>query len=308
MRGKIVSFFALILLLNCGCTDLMLHPDNIDYAPGFASSHIVKDGFVKSSSDVQIHFWLVPAQDSRRHALSKSKGLIVLAHGNGNNLTDHIWRSFWLAKAGYDLLIFDYRGHGRSTGVPEVAGSLKDVISVLDFSSALANERHQLVFFYGQSLGGTLLLKAVSQNPTRWNPAVVIAEDPFFSFKEIAMERMLHIGIPLPIALLGYVSFSDDSGLRTTELATISPIPVLLFCSLDDPVISPHHCQRVNQSLRQPKMLVMYGEPGHLQAMASAQAKSREILVRALEWASIGAFQANKFERNNFVVGAGNSH
>jgi alpha-beta hydrolase superfamily lysophospholipase len=259
----------------------MLHPDKVDHAPEISNRLLIQSGFVASTNGVQVHYWRVPAQRDKTKIFEHSKGLMILVHGNGSNLTDHIRHFEWLAEARYDLLIFDYRGHGQSTGVPDLKGSYEDLLAVLDYATGFLRAQNQPVYFYGQSLGGTLLLKAVSQNPERWNVDGVIAEDPFYSFKDVALERLTPFGVPSPIGILSYITFSNRYGLNKKELSAISPTPVYLFCSSDDPIISRHHCRALSENLRQPKLVVNYAEKGHLTAMADPA--SRSILLEALE-------------------------
>ena len=57
--------------------------------------------------------WYFPA---RRDPGVPPRALVVQAHGNGRNLQAQ-WRGAkWLADRGFDVLAFDYRGYGRSTG------------------------------------------------------------------------------------------------------------------------------------------------------------------------------------------------
>src|SRR6266542_3749951 len=58
----------------------------------------------------RLHGWLLHA--------STPRALVVYFHGNGGNLS--VWAPILAAVArhGYDVLAFDYRGYGLSTGRP----------------------------------------------------------------------------------------------------------------------------------------------------------------------------------------------
>ena len=57
---------------------------------------------------------------------------IVYFHGNGGNLS--IWAPILatIARRGYSVLAFDYRGYGKSTGYPTERGLYRDVDAVLE--------------------------------------------------------------------------------------------------------------------------------------------------------------------------------
>ena len=41
------------------------------------------------------------------------KGTVLFLHGNAQNISAHIAAVHWLPKAGYNLLLLDYRGYGE---------------------------------------------------------------------------------------------------------------------------------------------------------------------------------------------------
>ena len=50
------------------------------------------------------------------HAVSAPLGTVVHFHGNAGNVTGHWPLIAWLPPAGWNVLCFDYRGFGQSTG------------------------------------------------------------------------------------------------------------------------------------------------------------------------------------------------
>src|SRR3712207_7361250 len=51
---------------------------------------------------------------------------VLYLHGNGGNIGDRAPHVERLAAAGLDVLIFDYRGYGRSSGRPSEEGTHRD--------------------------------------------------------------------------------------------------------------------------------------------------------------------------------------
>ena len=69
-----------------------------------------------------LHGWFVPAKDGAPFSLTEedwaagSKGTIVFGHGRFGSKDPDLKYVPWLREAGYNCLLFDFRGHGRSEG------------------------------------------------------------------------------------------------------------------------------------------------------------------------------------------------
>jgi uncharacterized protein len=122
----------------------------------------------------RLHGWWVPAtRPAHAHAL--------YLHGNGGNIGDRAWHVELLAAAGLDVLIFDYRGYGRSSGRPSERGTYRDA------SAALAALLERLadparVIYVGESLGGAVALELAIRSP----PAGVVLQSTFTSIRDMA--------------------------------------------------------------------------------------------------------------------------
>jgi len=87
------------------------HPDDVIHSvPSDYEGLRIQEFFFPSEDGTRLHGWLIMA-DSRR-----PKGTIVHYHGNAHNLTLHAPLVAWLAQKGYHVILFDYRGYGRSEG------------------------------------------------------------------------------------------------------------------------------------------------------------------------------------------------
>jgi pimeloyl-ACP methyl ester carboxylesterase len=53
-------------------------------------------------------------------------GHVLLCHGNAGNVGDRVLHAALLTAAGFDVLLFDYRGYGRSSGRPSEDGTYRD--------------------------------------------------------------------------------------------------------------------------------------------------------------------------------------
>lgn len=88
------------------------------------------------------------------------KAVVCLVHGLGEHTGryDHVGGFF--TKAGYAMLGFDLRGHGRSGGQRGHASSIEDYLKDIDLLLAQARLRYPglPLFLYGHSLGSVLTL------------------------------------------------------------------------------------------------------------------------------------------------------
>jgi len=86
---------------------------------------------------------------------------VVYFHGNGGNLS--VWAPILagIARQGYSVLAFDYRGYGVSTGRPTERGLYGDADAVLERFWSAAPQRRPIVY-WGRSLGTTVAAYAAT--------------------------------------------------------------------------------------------------------------------------------------------------
>lgn len=94
------------------------------------------------------------------------KALIVLIHGVGEHTGRYQHVAKAMTDAGYAMVGFDLRGHGRSTGIRGHFPSLDAVMQdIRDFFVFLKGRHPDLPrFLYGHSLGGLLVLTYALKN------------------------------------------------------------------------------------------------------------------------------------------------
>lgn len=99
---------------------------------------------------------------------------VVYFHGNGGNLS--IWMPVLVTLHQLDLrvLAVDYRGYGRSTGVPSEEGLVRDAEAVVRYARGARTAGRPLVY-WGRSLGGAIAAAATRAHA----PDGVILESTF---------------------------------------------------------------------------------------------------------------------------------
>lgn len=120
------------------------------------------------------------------------KGIVLYLKGNSRSLKG--WGKFAIdfTRHGFDVLMIDYRGFGKSTGIRTEDGIKKDLQYAYDELKKQVDEKY--IVLYGRSLGSGFATKLASKN----NPRMVILDAPYYSMSHIA-KKYLPI---MPMSLL----------------------------------------------------------------------------------------------------------
>jgi len=162
---------------------------------------------------------------------NRPKALITLVHGLGEHTGRYLHVGKSMTDAGYALVGFDLRGHGKSGGARGHFPSLNAVIQdIRQFSKFLVQRYPDIPhFLYGHSLGGLLSLAYALQYPAGLNGVIVTGAALRSSLQEqknkIAMVNLL--GSLLP-------TITMPSGLDAT---TISRDADIVQKYINDPLV-----------------------------------------------------------------------
>ena len=187
---SMVAFFFLAVV-PVGLSWLIVHrsfrfPDpDLRKTPSTFGLHYESVEFA-SDPGIQLRGWFVPAQsgrnDGQRLQLEPCRGTVVLVHGLNRSRAEMLSRAVFLAKNGYNALLFDLRHHGESGGRISSLGYYEsnDVLAALNY---LREQRHLEcpVVLWGVSMGATAALLAYSRSP---EVSCAIADSPFLSFED----------------------------------------------------------------------------------------------------------------------------
>ncbi|WP_263079590.1 lysophospholipase [Endozoicomonas sp. Mp262] len=172
------------LFLLTGCNSTWFYRPNDKTYKALSTISPYPPYFVQSRSGNRLHTLLIPAQITS----PKKNTLVIHFHGNGANITWTSQRYGWLTEHGYDLLVFDYSGYGKSSGRPTPKTTVQDAQTLLDHALALQKAHGwKNIILMGTSLGGTVLLQALSQYPTETSSfGLVFIDSSFLSYSDVA--------------------------------------------------------------------------------------------------------------------------
>lgn len=110
-----------------------------------------KDVTIRAEDGVIIHGWYVPHD--------KPRAAMIYAHGSVGNVTARADTLRKLHEHGVAVMIFDYRGYGKSEGVPSEAGFYLDGKTSRTWLSQTLNLPENQIVLFGHSLGSYVALQ-----------------------------------------------------------------------------------------------------------------------------------------------------
>jgi pimeloyl-ACP methyl ester carboxylesterase len=187
----------------------------------------------------RLHGWWVPAS-------APGAAPVLLCHGNGGNVSDRVPHVAFLEAAGFDVLLFDYRGYGRSTGRPSETGTYRDARAAR--RALLERAGSDGVLYLGESLGAAVALELAHHHP----PAGLILQSPFTSIRDMA--RLHYPVVPRALVPDAYPSLRL---IRSLE------IPLLVLHGERDDIVPLLHGEELYEAATCPKRLVRFPDAGH---------------------------------------------
>ena len=91
-----------------------------------------------------------------------------------------------MAQAGINVLLYDYRGYGKSTGQITRKGLIDDAYRAMVYAANRPDLKHTKIISYGHSLGGAKSIAALGLNPTPPRLVLAVDESSFASYKDMA--------------------------------------------------------------------------------------------------------------------------
>jgi len=165
--------------------------------------------------------------------------IILFCHGNFGNISTRIDIIRELQALGYNVFIFDYRGFGRSNGVPSEKGLYSDVIGAYNYLKERGFSDKNIVVF-GRSLGGAvaILLCSLIQG-----------------FKGVIIDSTFQSLPILGYDILGYSlpRFLISNRFESIKKIKDIKIPKLIIHSENDNLIPFHHGKKLFEMAGEPK-------------------------------------------------------
>ncbi|HKS29249.1 MAG TPA: alpha/beta hydrolase [Pyrinomonadaceae bacterium] len=227
---------------------VVFHPERYSEGPQWKLPRGGEDIWFKGAGGERLHGWYVRASGPE----AASRATVIYFHGNGGNISNIGWLGEALSARGFNVLLFDYRGYGRSEG------SVRDERAIYEDAGAAYNyvvvERRvppEQVVLYGQSLGTTAAADLASRQPC----GAVILESGLSSASDMA--RLILPWVPTWIHRYGQNRFESARKLERVSA------PVFVAHGGRDETIPVEQGYKLYNAAREPKRLLIIEEAGH---------------------------------------------
>lgn len=197
--------------------------------------------------------WITAGDGSRLHALhfksNEARGLVLYFHGNTGTLRRWGKRAPFFTAMGFDVLMPDPRGYGKSKGRLSEEALLADAKAWYRYACSMMPEA--CVVVYGRSLGSAMAVPVAAENA----PAALLLETPFADLYEVAR----HYLAILPYGLLLRYRFRNDRAIRRVRC------PVHVFHGKRDTLVPYASALRLYASIPSevPRAMHSFKSGGH---------------------------------------------
>jgi len=96
---------------------------------------------------------------------SAASPVLLWCHGNAGNMVHRLDNLRALYRLGLSVLLFDYRGYGKSQGRPSEDGLYQDAVGAYDYLTRVRRIRPERLVIFGRSLGGAVAGELATQRP-----------------------------------------------------------------------------------------------------------------------------------------------
>lgn len=225
LRPLIILLLSALFIISCN--SVFYQPDKLTYSLPQQITPSHEEFFipVEGTKD-RLHVW-------RFQPRTRRQGTILHFHGNAQNMSAHVWFVAWLVDAGFEIVTFDYRGYGKSSGVASRENTIQDGQAVLRWLSA--QQRTTPLFILGQSLGGAVAYTSLAQLTPAPPVRAMIIESSFPSYRKLARTKLASFLLTWPLQWpLSYLitdEFSPES------VGMPNPLPMLFIHGTADVVV-----------------------------------------------------------------------
>lgn len=281
----LLFFVGLPIVLTVFITKARTRPDEIIRTDTPANQNVAYEDVNFISSDGEkLSGWYLAAHQKQI--------TIVMTHGLFRSRYEMLARGIDFYRQGYDVLLYDLRRHGKSSGEFSTIGwkERNDVIAATSFARQHAPQNRLVLM--GVSMGAAATLMAAPDIP---DVSAIIAESSYLSFPDVVRHHINLLGIPsFPLGDLIIWSigvrmnfFPGDADVAAAVKKISCPI-FFIGAEKDrrmptDTVLKP----LFNAANNTQKELYVVPEAGHGHAYATASTEYRNRVIAFLDRAGI---------------------
>ena len=207
---------------------------------------------LRSADGLALTGWWLPR--------SESSGVVIGSHGHSGSKDDLLGIGTSLWRAGFNVLLFDYRGRGDSDPWPHtlISREVDDLLAAVAYARARVDTAK--IGVVGFSMGAAVAIMAAAREP---EIAALVADSSFTAVADVVaygVRRALGIP-PAPLVRAADAVLARRHGYRFTHarpidaVGAISPRPIMIAHGADDSTVPVDHARQLFAAAGQPKQL-----------------------------------------------------
>lgn len=204
----------------------------------------LKECFIPTGDGSRLHAWLFNPKGSGT--------LVIVHHGNAGNVLNRLYLASAILPCGSAVLLYDYRGYGKSTGQARLANLVDDGLSAYDYALAALGFTPDQIINFGESIGTGVACQVASLRPC----AGLVLQSAIGSVPRVVHAR-------LPLFRLVPAQVFPEPHLDNVEQIKYVRVPVLMFHGTSDELVPFEHSQIILSNCNAPKQLIAIPRAGH---------------------------------------------
>ncbi|MEM9566978.1 MAG: alpha/beta hydrolase [Cyanobacteria bacterium P01_E01_bin.34] len=219
---------------------------------------------IELGNSAWLEAWKIPSQQAT------SRGTALLFHGNlGTKGGQLIGPAQSFSELGYESLLVDFQGSGRSSGNSVTIGmrEAQEVRAALQY--ARDSNMPAPYVMYGVSMGSAAIMRAIAVLDIK--PDAIVIELPFTRLLDAVKRRIEYLHLPSTFVAEAIVFWGglqhgfNGFAHNPIDYATHIDIPALVLHGEQDKWMTVENIQAIANNFAGPKQLVISADAGHHQ-------------------------------------------
>ncbi|KAJ9472336.1 Protein bem46 [Diplonema papillatum] len=166
---------------------------------------------------------------------------VFLFHANGEHINSYVGVAVWFTKHGFNVMVPEYRGYGKSVGIPTEAGVVSDVLQhIFNLErTERAFDASRLVYF-GASVGGGIASAVAVKHP----PMAIMLLSTFYSIPRNSVDYC----IPEAIARIILCNIYDNRK-NLERVMNAHRVPIFISHGTEDMIVPLRQAQALTREL-----------------------------------------------------------